>query len=318
MRARCYTFLSLLFLAIPMHAAPQRITVGSHSLLVSLPRSYDTGDQRYPVVYLTDGETQLEHTVATATALSDVQRMPEVIVVGVLHNDRARELADPKLITWFETELIPAIDKRYRTHPYRVFAGHSLGAVFGLNMLFTRPQLFNAWIIVSPPAKEALLRRAREFMRRNPDARPMLWLMVGGDDDADLQAGVTALGAILPSKPVVFGNDDHLTVPIIGNNFALRRIFLNWFFRIVDEDDPETLYPNVLRHYEWLTRDYGFEVLVPAGRYERIARRLVDCGYTGQAIGVLEEAVERYPGSQRLREALAASSVPSPSRSPRR
>jgi predicted alpha/beta superfamily hydrolase len=53
--------------------------------------------------------------------------MPEVIVVGTLQEDRNRELLSDEYAAWFERELIPAIESRYRTQPFRVFAGHSLG-----------------------------------------------------------------------------------------------------------------------------------------------------------------------------------------------
>jgi hypothetical protein len=70
MRARCYTFLLALLMAMPLCAAPQEIKVGGHHVLVSLPESYGKSNERYPVVYVTDAELQFDHTVASAAALA--------------------------------------------------------------------------------------------------------------------------------------------------------------------------------------------------------------------------------------------------------
>ena len=48
------------------------------------------------------------------------------------------------------TELIPKIEGQYRTQPFRIFAGHSLGGLFAVHTMLTRPDLFNAYIAVSP------------------------------------------------------------------------------------------------------------------------------------------------------------------------
>ena len=82
--------------------------------------------------------------------------MPEVILVAVVNTDRTRDLTPTKIadrpgetggadrfLDFFEKELIPAIESRYRTQKFRVFAGHSLGGLFALHALFTRPELFD-------------------------------------------------------------------------------------------------------------------------------------------------------------------------------
>jgi predicted alpha/beta superfamily hydrolase len=55
-----------------------------------------------------------------------------------------------RFLDFIQTELIPEIEKRYRTAPYRIFAGRSLGGLLAIHALFTRPDLFNAYIAVSP------------------------------------------------------------------------------------------------------------------------------------------------------------------------
>src|SRR6184192_829846 len=77
--------LALLLVALPLAAErlkPIELKIDSKVLreerrvLVSLPPSYKNDDQRYPVLYLPDAETHLEHTIASADALAAVFRMP--------------------------------------------------------------------------------------------------------------------------------------------------------------------------------------------------------------------------------------------------
>ena len=313
MRARCYTFLLLLLTAIPLCAAPLRMTIGSHDVLVSLPASYDKGNERYPVIYVTDGDTQLDHTVASATALAFVQRAPETIVVGTLHRERSRELQDPSYLTWFERELVPTIDKKFRTQPYRVLAGYSLGGVFTLAMAVRSSQLFNAWIASSPSTTWKEL----SFEHFTPP--PDFYLMVGGGDEDGLRKGVEELGARFSIPVQVFPDDDHFTTPIAGYEAALRKIFKPWFFRVSDTDDTTVLLAHAIEHYAMLTRRYGYEVPIPEGRIDRIGARALQAGDAMHAFETYEYGVKHYPDSERMRKGLtAAQEAASPSRNPRR
>jgi len=152
--------------------APIRLTVHSGVLdedrvaWVRTPRSYADGKGSYPVLYLTDGDMHINEIGNTIDFLADNRRIPELIVVGIANADRARDLAPAQggdeFLRFVESELMPEVEKRYRTQPFRVFAGHSLGGLLVVHALAARPALFNAYIAVSPSlqdGKEAELRR---------------------------------------------------------------------------------------------------------------------------------------------------------------
>ena len=52
---------------------------------VAVPKGYEVSSIRYPVLYVLDGKSNLEHTVHTVDYLSSYSRIPEMIVVAV-HN----------------------------------------------------------------------------------------------------------------------------------------------------------------------------------------------------------------------------------------
>src|SRR5262245_15107513 len=66
------------------------------TVLVALPRAYKTESQRYPVLFVLDGEAHFQHAAATARFLSDEGgSAPDLIVVGIPNNARLRDLSPP-------------------------------------------------------------------------------------------------------------------------------------------------------------------------------------------------------------------------------
>ena len=143
-----------------------------YQLSVGLPASYakETG-RRYPVVYVTDGYWDFEKLDAIRGALVFDKVAPEFIIVGIgyagenLDYGRLREwelspvpfgdrpgtghAAD--FLATIETQIIPFVEREYRADPaHRVLAGASLGGLFTLYAMYSRPDLFSAWVAVTP------------------------------------------------------------------------------------------------------------------------------------------------------------------------
>jgi predicted alpha/beta superfamily hydrolase len=57
----------------------------------------------------------------------------------------------PKFRDFLERELIPWVDREYRTVPGdRTLVGHSYGGLFSSWVLVTKPELFQRYVVVSP------------------------------------------------------------------------------------------------------------------------------------------------------------------------
>lgn len=130
--------------------------------------------QRYPVVYLLDGDAHFYSVVGMIQQLSQVNGntiCPEMIVVGIPNTDRTRDLTPThiisdlpmmdstssvtsgggeKFISFIEKELIPHIDSLYPTEPYRMLIGHSFGGLTVINTLVHHTSLFNAYVAIDP------------------------------------------------------------------------------------------------------------------------------------------------------------------------
>lgn len=182
-------------------------------LHVSVPPNYRLARQRYPLVVLLDGQAKpfFDLTVATVgynlTGDAHDFAMPAQIVVGVEQGDRGADLArnDIAFTKFLTDELIPFIDREYRTLPYRTLIGHSLGGRFVLMSLCRAPNNFAARIAISPSVSDSIAGAVRGCTRSGTSPAPIrqFVLSVGGLETRIL-AGVDQLSAFfrdsLPSS----------------------------------------------------------------------------------------------------------------------
>ncbi len=170
--------LSVIILPVFAQKADNRITIGTidtlNSKILNEKRAIyihiPDGDknQRYPVLYILDGETHFQSAVAIVEQISGI--IPNMVIVGIVNTDRERDLtpthvSPDKLVSpgearhtgggenflsFIEKELIPYVDTHYPTTSYRVFSGHSLGGLTVMNAFINHQNLFNTYIAIDP------------------------------------------------------------------------------------------------------------------------------------------------------------------------
>ena len=125
-----------------------------------------------PVVYVLDGESQFQNTVATidylSTATNGNDVLPRSIIVGIPNTNRNRDLSpisetlgqDPTgnertgggqaFLEFITTELIPYVDLNYPTCTHRTLIGHSMGGLLAFEALLRKRDYFHNYIIIDP------------------------------------------------------------------------------------------------------------------------------------------------------------------------
>ena len=175
-------------------------------VLVYLPDDYSVTKAAYPVVYLLDGAFFFLPTAGLVDFYSKINRMPRMIVVAIVHGDRMRELstassgASAQFSDFLREELIPFIDGHFRTEPFRVLIGHSLGGLFSAHSLFEAPDLFQAHIAASPALYwngGSELEKAREVLMSTPSLRNYLYLTYSEGDGENIRRSTDQLVALL-------------------------------------------------------------------------------------------------------------------------
>src|SRR5688572_5030918 len=95
-------------------------------------------------------------------------------------------------LAFLRTELIPTIERDYRTAPERMLAGNSRAELFVIYSLLAHPSLFHARFAHSTPMwreDEHLVKRLDAFLSEALDLRGDLFLSVGGNETEDMKRG---------------------------------------------------------------------------------------------------------------------------------
>ena len=156
----------------------------SRKARVYLPPGYAGGSDRYPVLYLHDGQDTLDFG-AMDTVLDNLiaaKAIPPILAVMVPPVRREEEYRmSPAFEAFFVQEVVPAVDARYRTRASpagRAVGGISMGGTAALSLALGHPDVFGACIAQSSSPGDqlvALLDLARG--RRRPAVS--VWLDVG-------------------------------------------------------------------------------------------------------------------------------------------
>jgi predicted alpha/beta superfamily hydrolase len=213
-----------------------------YELLVSLPEGYAKSGQSWPVLYVLDGwHFPFMAFIQENNVYS--KRMPPVIVVNVSHGatdymaPRARDFTPTRtareansggaaaFLDFFEQELIPFVDRTWRTLPAdRGLLGHSYGGLFAIYALEQRPALFQRIVAASPSLEwdgQLLLNAARDRLRKLP-APVRLDLSVGdeGDNTDSTRAFAKILGELKPAgldyRFTVYRGENHNSVRLVS------------------------------------------------------------------------------------------------------
>jgi predicted alpha/beta superfamily hydrolase len=320
---------------------PEKLTLKSAILgeertyLVRTPRGYQQDSDKYPVLYMTDGESNLGHTAATVQFLADNGRMPEMIIVGIANTDRTRDLTPSrstldgqgkeqfptsggadKFLDFIEKELIPQVESKYRVQPYRVFAGHSFGGLLAVHTFSTRPELFNAYISVAPSLqwdKEMVVKKTAALVQERPELARTLYVALGNEPGAPMDA-FKRLQQVLGKSKVkglewgadLMMDEDHGSIVMRAHDRGLRKVFAGW--QIPREKDGSIAggLPGADEHFAALSQKLGYQVKAPEALVNQLGYRLLlgPEKKVDEAIEVFKVNVERYPDSANVHDSL--------------
>lgn len=165
----------------------------NRKILIYLPAGYKKSSTRYPVLYALDGNTYFMASLGIMKYHADFGNAPEMIIVAIPNTNRTRDLTPTKtdyspnsggadnFLEFIKQELFPFIEKNYRTQPYKVFSGHSLGGLCVFYALLYEPDMFNAYIAVSSSIlwdDKLLLKKAREVFQGTDKFQKYLYFSI--------------------------------------------------------------------------------------------------------------------------------------------
>lgn len=218
-------------------------------LNIYLPEGYDKA-VKYPVIYLLDGSADEDfvHVVGIVqfNTFPWIERIPKSIVIGIANTNRkynftavSKRPADQKMIPknggstqfidFIEKELQPYVDKKYSTTHSRMIIGQSLGGLLATEILFTRPRLFNKYVIISP----SIWWNDGALLKENPDVLKQTYPM-----PTDIYIGVGKEGSMDGTKNHIMENDAKLLYEKIKQG---RAPGLKVYFNYLPEESHATV-----------------------------------------------------------------------------
>jgi len=308
---------------------------------------------RYPVVYVLDGSEHFASVSGIIQYLSEANGnmvCPDMIVVGINNTDRTRDLTPTygafdyenkptksfktsgggeKFTAFLEKELMPYIEAKYPTAPFRMLIGHSFGGLTAVNILINHTGLFNAYIIVDPSMwwdKHKLLKQANDVLKQKNFAGKYVFMGIAntmpiGDDTLhahrDTSEKTNHIRSILnladefkanSTNGLTFSykyyiDDNHNSSPLITEYDAFR--FLFGYYKLPAEIDAGLFDANakidvaavIENHYSDVSKHMGYQVLPPQTILDAMGHDFIEVNLPDRALAVFTLNAKYYPHS---------------------
>ncbi|MBK8946294.1 MAG: alpha/beta hydrolase [Ignavibacteriae bacterium] len=320
--------------------------------------------QHYPVVYLLDGDAHFYSVVGMIQQLSSVNgnmKCPKMIVVGILNKDRTRDLTpthinveldpDPPYVTisdsafyktsgggedfiaFIEKELVPQIDAKYPTAPYKMLIGHSFGGLAVMQSFVHHINLFNSYICIDPSMwwdKQKLLKQAQKVLSENNFDGKSLYLGIANTLNADMDIknvqndtssslkhirAILALQVTLEKnkqnglkyKGKYYDDDTHGSVPLITTYDALRFFFDFYPLKLSEKDftdSTSTLVNKYLSHFTQISKKMGYEIKPDEEEINSMGYDALERKFYKKAESFFKLNLQNYPESYNVYDSM--------------
>jgi uncharacterized protein len=175
---------------------------------VYLPSGYaESRDLRLPVLYMPDGGLAEDflHIAGLVQVSVANETMRPFVLVGIENTERRRDLTGPtrnendkkvsKVVgksaafrKFIRDELMPEINKRYRTTKETAIVGESFAGLFVVETFLLEPKLFDTYIAIDPSLwwnDQELVRGAAERLRSWPKLEKTLYLAQSSEEKVE-------------------------------------------------------------------------------------------------------------------------------------
>ncbi|MFW9870708.1 MAG: alpha/beta hydrolase-fold protein [Candidatus Thorarchaeota archaeon] len=298
-------------------------------ILVRFPKNYEVSNKKYPVLFLLDAEFFFYQAISAVEFLSECgyispKPIPEMIVVGIVNIDRNRDYTPTfapkqrevlefptsgkaeKFIEFLKMELIPLVEEKYRTHPFRILAGWSLGGLLTVHSFMYHPDLFSAYLAISPSLwwdEDLYVERTKTLLSKGKISDKPLIVTIGSEEGGDI--GRSVRDGFIPLftnhsekssgfKAVELPLEDHTYGPYKALYQGMRALYSD---DIIPQEIIDKGLDAVNSFYENLSKKYGYEVLIPESTYSQVASSMYRQGNKSQALEVAKTYVQKYPES---------------------
>lgn len=307
--------------------------------------------QQYPVVYLLDGSSHFYSVAGMIHQLSRNMVCPKMIVVGILNTDRTRDLtpthidAEPphyvssadsafyktsgggeNFIAFIEKELIPHIEAKYKTAPYKMLIGHSYGGLAVMQTFVHHNNLFNAYISIDPSMhwdNQKLMKQAQKLLTEKRFEGKSLYLGIANTMDInmdlkkvlkDTTENTHIIRPILglhnsfeqnmhngiKYKGRYYADDSHSSLPLIATYDALRFIFDFYPLKLTMKDYTDStvaLADKYQKHFIEISKQIGYIVKPEEAEMNYMGYDFLEQNHFSKGMSFFKMNIDNYPES---------------------
>ncbi len=321
-------FVGIFLIALSSVCASENFTIGfkeviqsktlneQREVFVHLPDSYNSSSQStYPVIYALD-EPHFKYLVGVTDWLSRGARViPEYIIVNVVNTDRYRDFSPSKpkdepnsnaggadkFTAFIANELIPHINKKYRTSPFKVLTGHSFGGLVTLHTLITKPDSFNAYVAMSPFVSfddTELVNRYAKKLKQSSQIKAFLLMTMG--NEAELLPAFARLEEILKTQApdslkwqsYVYEDESHMSTPSRTIHPALNALTYYQGWR-VNKELLNSDFAKIESHFSQLSKQLGYTVEPTPAVINAYSENLLELKRIDDALAFIEGEISK-------------------------
>jgi len=250
------------------------------TLTVIVPEGYQADSkQRYPVFYTQTDPRRLKLIQQQIDWLShlDFGPIPKMLIVSLpnislnqhhQHKDaKASGLDTPLTIKVLAQEILPYIDREFRSQPFKILEGYSTQANLPLGILAQQPNLFNAYISINPALvldKSELLKQLKARLSSKALAHRSLYVSLGNFVQnkplfEQLQVILTTQKTLLNWQLSDLSSINYYTTPVTALPQALEQLFSDRQPQDIEQFLVKGL-PDVEQYFKRLAHKYGYEL----------------------------------------------------------
>jgi predicted alpha/beta superfamily hydrolase len=307
---------------------PSKILSEQRDLLVHLPNNYHQNTElNYPVLYLLDGQRNFNHAAGTLDLLNQDGKAQEMIIIAIKNTHRTRDLTptyDESYNEWgisggadnfldfIEQELIPYVNKNYRTNRFKVLSGHSFGGLLSVYALQSRPHLFQAHFAFSPSLwwhDQVILKKSERFLKNTTQLNNYLYVNLGNESGDMLSAFEQYTQLLKKYTPEGFSynsdidkHETHGTSALIGQTLAYR--YLDTSLQCPEEVISQGL-PAIEQFYKVQSEKYGYQIKPSYGDIRHAGYMALGKKDIVNAIKIFELNIKNHPYKADAYERLA-------------
>tara|TARA_R110000751_G_scaffold307898_2_gene434415 strand:- start:206481 stop:207746 length:1266 start_codon:yes stop_codon:yes gene_type:complete len=305
-----------------------KILAEERELLIYLPNNYQQNTTlNYPVLFLLDGQRNFAHAAGTLDLLNQSNMAQEMIIVAILNTHRTRDFTptyDQSYNQWgisggadnfldfIEQELIPYVNKQYRTNHFKILSGHSLGGLLSIYALQSRPKLFQAYFAFSPSLwwhDQIIFKDAKNFLTRTATLHKYLYINMGNEGGHMLSTFERYKQLLKEHAPknLAFNAElntaeNHNTTALVGHSLAYR--YLNTTLQ-APKDVVANGIPAIEQFFKTQSEKYAYQSIPSYRAINRAGYNALNKKDFATAIKIFEANVKTYPHKADAYDSLA-------------